>query len=271
MIHTQQSLARPGAVAAFVGTVVFLVSTLLHPLGADPNDPVAAFAEYAADPFWVWSHLGQFLGVAMLGVALVALAGTLEPGPAAAWGRVGVAGTAAFVAGGAALQAVDGVALKVMVDRWAAATGQAQEQAFEAAFAVRQVEIGLASLFSIVAGLTLLAFGVALIRSARYPAWLGWLGLLPGLGLLVAGAAQASTGFSGMAMTLSMAVSAVLLFWVILVAVLMWRLAPLPGDAEEMQEQGAGGALEPNLGREDAVVHHEMDLARQPRLQRRRA
>jgi hypothetical protein len=254
-----------------VGAVVFLGSTLLHPLGADPNDPEAAFAEYAAAPSWVWSHLGQFLGVAVLGVALVALAGTLEPGPAAGWGRVGVIGTAAFVAGGAALQAVDGVALKVMVDRWAAATGQAQERAFEAAFAVRQVEIGLASLFSIVAGLTLLAFGVALSRSSRYAAWLGGLGLLSGLGLVASGAAQASAGFSGVAMTLSMVASAVLLLWVALVAVHMWRLAPLPGDAEEMQEQGAGGALGPNLGQEDAVVHHELDLARQPRLQRRRA
>jgi hypothetical protein len=50
----------------------------------------------------------------------------------------------------------------------------------------------------------------------------------------MAGAAQASTGFSGMAMTLSMAASAVLLLWVILAAVHMWRLAPqLGADGEE--------------------------------------
>jgi hypothetical protein len=45
-----------GAVAAIVGPLLLFVFTLLHPLRADPNDAPAAFAEYAADSFWVWSH-----------------------------------------------------------------------------------------------------------------------------------------------------------------------------------------------------------------------
>src|SRR5438309_325671 len=84
----------------------------------------------------------------------------------------------------------------------AAAPGEARPLAYEAAFAVRQVEIGLASLLSVVAGLTLLAYGVALLLSRRYPRWLGGLGLLGGLGMAAAGAAQAATGFSNLAMTL---------------------------------------------------------------------
>jgi hypothetical protein len=226
MMDTSHSLARLGAVAAVAGAVLVLVSTLLHPLGSDPNDPPAAFAEYAADAFWVWSHLGQFLGVALLGMALVALTVTLEDGPAAAWGRLGQGGAAVTIAMAAALQAVDGVALKVMVERWAGATGEARLLVFEAAFAVRQIEVGLASLLSIVSGLTLIVFAIALTMSARYPIWLGGLGLVSGLGLLAAGIAQATTGFSGMAMTLSMVASAVLLIWIILAGALMWRLAP---------------------------------------------
>jgi hypothetical protein len=223
---TSRSLARLGSVAALAGAALLFVSTLLHPLGSDPNDPPAAFAEYAADALWVWSHLGQFAGIAALATALVALAATLEPGRAAAWARIGVAGAAAIVAVAAALQAVDGVALKVLVDRWAAATGEARALAYEGAFAVRQVEIGLASLLSLVSGLTLSAFGVALLLSARYPTWLGWIGLLGAFGNVAAGAAQASTGFSGVAMNLSMSASLVLLLWTILTGVLMWRLAP---------------------------------------------
>jgi hypothetical protein len=203
-----------------------LVATLLHPLASDPNDPAAAFAEYAQDSFWVWSHLGQFLGVAVLGVAFVALAATLEPGLAAAWGRIGQVGAAVTVAAAAALQAVDGVALKVTVDRWAAASGTRRDLAFEAAFAVRQVEIGLASLFSLVSGLTVLVLGLALVWSIRYPVWLGALGILAGLGLLGAGSAQAQAGFSGTAMTLSMGASVVLLVWLLLAGVFMWRLSP---------------------------------------------
>ena len=57
-----QLFARVGAAAAPVGAVVLFVSTLLHPMSVDPNDAAAAFAEYAADPFYVWSHMGQFVG-----------------------------------------------------------------------------------------------------------------------------------------------------------------------------------------------------------------
>ena len=60
---------------------------------------------------------------------------------------------------------------------------------------------------------------------------MGGFGLLSGLGLVGAGATQASTGFSDLAMTLSMVASTMLLIWLILVGILMWRLAPhLPSD-----------------------------------------
>lgn len=226
---TSGSLARIGAVTAVLGDIVLFVSTLLHPLGADPNDPPAAFAEYAADSLWVWTHLGQFLGFALLAVAMIALATTLEHGRPAAWGRIGLAGTAAIVATAAALQAVDGVALKVMVDRWAAAPVDARSVVFEAAFAVRQIEIGLASLLSLVSGLTVTIFGVALLVSTRYSRWLGGVGLAGGLATAAAGIVQAWAGFSGLAMTLSMISSAVLLCWALLAGVLMWRL---PADSE---------------------------------------
>ncbi len=90
LMSTQQHLARVGAAAAMSGAVTLFVATLLHPMSGDPNDPSAAFAEYAADSLWVASHLGQFLGVAILGVALVELAGAMEAGRPAAWARIGV-------------------------------------------------------------------------------------------------------------------------------------------------------------------------------------
>lgn len=191
-MSTTQSLARLGAVAAPAGAVLLFGFTLLHPAKSDPSDLPAAFTEYAADSFWVASHLGQFVGFAMLAAALVALAATFEAGRAAAWAHIGLAGAAASIAVAAALQAVDGVALKVMVDRWADAGDDARRHAYEAAFAVRQIEIGLASLLSIVSGLTSTVFALAIVCSTRYPAWLGAIGLLGGLGTVAAGAAQAA-------------------------------------------------------------------------------
>ena len=231
-----QHLVRVGAVAAVIGAVTLFVATLLHPLSADPNDAAAAFAEYAADRLWVASHLGQFAGIAMLGVALVALAAAIEPGAPAAWARIGVVGTAGSVAAAAGLQAVDGVALRVMVTRWAQADGESRARAFEGAFAVRQIEIGMASLLSVLFGLTISAFAVSLLLGRRFPVWLGWLALLGGLGTVAAGVAQAYTGFSPLAMALSMPASSVLLLWAIVVGAYLWRLAPrLPSDDPEVR------------------------------------
>jgi hypothetical protein len=225
-MSTRQHLARIGAAAAMIGALTLFIATLLHPLSADPNDAPAAFAEYAADRLWVASHLGQFLGVAVLAVALVALAAAMEAGAPSAWARIGVVGTAASVAGAAALQAVDGVALRMMVGRWAQASGEARARAFEGAFAVRQIEVGMASLLSVVFGLTISVFGISMLLGRRFPAWLGWLGLLGGLGTVAAGVAQAYTGFSGLAMALSMPASCVLLVWAVVVGAFLWRLAP---------------------------------------------
>jgi hypothetical protein len=141
-----------------------------------------------------------------------------------------LAGTVAGVAVAAALQAVDGIALKVTVDRWAAATGDVRVVVYEAALAVRQIEIGLAALLSITTGLALIAFSFAMLVSMRYPHWVGVIGLLDGLGMAAAGGAQASSGFSALAMTISMTASSVLLLWIILAGILMWRLAPRLGN-----------------------------------------
>ena len=222
-------MGRIGGVTAIGGAVILFVATLFHPMSADPNDPAAAFAEYAADRLWVASHLGQFLGLALLCGSLVALADAMEAGWSAAWARVGVAGTAASLAAAAALQAVDGVALKVMVDRWMEASGEDRVRAFEGAFAVRQIEIGMASLLSLLFGLTLSVFGVAMLRSQRFPGWLGALGLLGGLATVAGGVAQAYTGFSPLAMNLSLPASCALLLWALVVGGRLWRLPPDAG------------------------------------------
>ena len=232
-MSTYQSLARFGVVAALVGAVAFFVSTLLHPSASAPNDLPAALAEYAASSHWVGIHLGQFVGVAVMGIALVALAATFEPGRPAAWGRIALAGAVASISVYAALQAVDGVSNHVMAHRWAAATGETRVLVYEAAFAVRQIEVGVTSLFSLSFGSTLSVFGLAMLLSTRYPTWLGGIGLLRGLGTVAVGLEQASNGFSDLALTIFMVVGAVDLIWVIVTGILMWRLAPqLVGNSD---------------------------------------
>jgi hypothetical protein len=223
---TRRSLARIGSVAAVVGAVVFFASGLLHPSESDPNNLPAAFAEYVKSTDWVVVHLAQLTGVALIAVALVALEATFEPGLAAAWARIGSVGAMASVALYAANQGVDGVSNHAADLRWAAATGETRVRAFEAAFAVRQIEVALTSVFTLSLGFTLSVFGLAMLFSRRYPAWLGVIGGLGGLATVAIGLEQASGGFSALALNLFMVVGPIDLLWVIVTGVLMWRLAP---------------------------------------------
>jgi hypothetical protein len=145
--------------------------TALHPMGADPNDAAAAFAEYALDRYWVWSHLAQFVGVVLLALALIAFTLELEDSRSAPWGGISVVLAVGLIAIAAALQAVDGVALKRVIDRSAAAAADQKAVAFEAAFAVRQIEICLAAFLSLITGLTIVAFGLTLYFNSKGLQW----------------------------------------------------------------------------------------------------
>ena len=90
--------SRIGATCAITGSVLLFVGTYLHPMGADPNQTVAAFTEYAADNLWVASHLTQLAGVALMVAALLLLAQQLRMGSGTAWAGVAAGGAIASLA-----------------------------------------------------------------------------------------------------------------------------------------------------------------------------
>jgi hypothetical protein len=192
-------------------------------MSADPNDAAAAFTEYAADRLWVASHLTQLAGMALMMAALIVLSNQLEAGRSAGWPRVAAAGATASLAIAAALQAVDGVALKVMVNAWATASEAQKDGAFHAAFAVHQIEVGLASMLSLVLGITAVIYWVALLGDRIYPRWLALLAMVGGVPTVVAGVMMAYTGFSNAEMAINMPANIVLVAWIFALGVLMWN------------------------------------------------
>ena len=217
------SASRAGATCSILGVGLLLVGTYLHPMEADPNVPAAAFAEYAADSLWVASHLLQLAGVASMVVALLLFADKLELRGGSKVARIAAAGAITSLALAAALQAVDGIALKAMANAWAAAPALQRDGIFHAAFAVRQLEIGLASMFSLSMGFTATVFGVALITDHAYPKWFACLAIIGGLPTGVGGIAIAYTGFSGLSMAITMPANILLLFWMLVLGGFMWR------------------------------------------------
>lgn len=209
--------------SAIAGAILLFVGTYLHPQGADPNDAVAAFTEYAADHLWIASHLTQLGGVIFMVVALLFLTQELECAGGSGWSRIAAGGAIASLGVGAVLQAVDGIALKAMVDAWATAPTAHKEVAFQAALAVRQIEIGLASMGNLLFGLTVICYGMALLVDHTYPKWIGGLAVVGGVATTIAGVIMAYSGFSGPAMAISMPASSILLVWMLSLGVLMWR------------------------------------------------
>jgi len=196
----------------------------MHPMSADPNVPRAAFAEYAASHHWVAIHLMQLVGVILITASLVLLSRKMADGPAAEWATLGAAGAIASLSVAAALQAVDGVAVKVMVDTWAATPEPAS---FSAAFGVRQVEVGLASIGSLLFGLTATVYGIALAIDGRLPRWIAVVAIVGGVPTAIAGVVIAHTGFSNAAMVINMPANALLLFWMIALGIYGWKRGAL--------------------------------------------
>jgi len=193
------SLLSVGLVAAVVGIVVEVAMGFLHPSHAQPNNSAAAFEEYSHSQDWTYVHIGQFAGTLLVVIALVAIARTLSGQPAVA-GAMAVVGTVTAVLVGAVFavqMAVDGVALKGTVDTWAhASTATDRSAAFLVADGVRWVEKALSSFFHLLNGTTLLALGLSVLLGQMTRRWLGWVGVVAGIGFLVGGIITSRTGFS---------------------------------------------------------------------------
>src|SRR4051794_33085211 len=87
----EYSAGRAGAICATTGAALLVLGTYLHPMHAEPNQPAAAFTEYAADTMWLASHLTQLCGMALIVGALLLLAHDLRGGGRGPWSRLAAA------------------------------------------------------------------------------------------------------------------------------------------------------------------------------------
>ena len=175
----------------------------------------------------------QLTGMVLMVGALVLVSWMIRRGPAVGWALLGAIGAVGSMAVAAAMQAVDGVALKVMVDTWATAAEADKAAVFQAAFAVRQIELGLAAIASLLFGATVTVYGIAFLVDRSMTRWLGWLAIVGGVPMAAAGVVMAHTGFSGVAMAISMPANSLFLLWMIALGVMLWQESNLrPADPQ---------------------------------------
>jgi hypothetical protein len=179
------------------GVVTYILVTFLH-TGGPANDHKVIFGDYAGSHDWAAVHLAQFAGMALIIAGLLTLHAALDvrAGAAAVLARLGAVFAAVALGLYGVLQAVDGVALKQAVDAWASSSGADRSARFANAETVRWLEWGTHSYHSVMLGLALVLFGVAMALSKRLPAVIGWLAALSGLSYLAQGWILGTHGFS---------------------------------------------------------------------------
>ncbi|MGM9470849.1 DUF4386 family protein [Pseudarthrobacter sp. YS3] len=195
---TDRRSLRLAATLLVAGVVVSVAAGLLHAESHDANDHVASFTAYAGSDIWTGAHLGQFVGMALLTVGLIALWAALNTGQgAAAWSaRFGALSAALALALYGALQAVDGVALKHAVDAWASAAEPEKAMRFATAEGIRWLEWGMRSYQSFMLGTALVLLGVAIAATRRVSRFIGYLMALAGAAYWVQGWIIGTEGFA---------------------------------------------------------------------------
>ena len=230
----RQVLLRAGALCAVAAAIVYVAAGAPH--GDLPTNEQGLLGETAAlryvagHALWIPIHLGTVLAGMLWVGALAALAGTLSPGAARAVGRLLV--PSAIIGGTFVVldYALDGYALKVLADQWAAASG-AEREALQ-----RMAETGIwlvsGTFHNEVLtfyGLTMLLAGLAVALDGRYPRWLGRAGMAAGAlatlnGLLeFAGITLTPLAGLGLDFLVFAVVIPVELLWLLALGILMWR------------------------------------------------
>jgi hypothetical protein len=158
--------------------------------------------------------------------ALVALATTLTDG--VAWALARLAVVTAIV--GVTLHAVDGtlnaVVLEGLARTWAVAPAGERAALVQDGDLVRRMLDGTwASVITLYHGLPFVLAGLAVALSRRYPAWLGWIGVIGGAGSLLIGIAM----LFGVQTQLAVPFAVVLSFFMVVLGWLLWEQASRRG------------------------------------------
>jgi hypothetical protein len=199
----KRPLLRIGSIAFLAGAIIAIVSTAFHPSTEDPSNHRLVFAEYASSDSWIAIHIGQFAGVIKVFaggfVTLYLFLVQSESSTASVLAWIGLVLAIMTASAFAVLQAVDGIANKMVDDSWFAAPPEEKAITFRVAEGIRFIEYGTNSIFRILQGTVAVIFGVAIVKSKLLNRWIGGAGVVIGAVTIYAGIEVAYLGFDGLA------------------------------------------------------------------------
>jgi hypothetical protein len=228
ILQINRSSLRISSIAFIAGVVIVIVSTMLHPSREDPANHPLVFMEYANSNSWIAVHIGQFVGgIMVFGGGFGVLHSVLvrsESTTTSALSWIGFAVAIMTASSIAILQAVDGIALKMAVDSWAAAPTEEKDIKFRIAEGIRWIEYGSNSIFRILQGTVAAIFGVAIVKSMLLSRWIGGAGVIVGAISIIGGMEVAYVGFGYTNFVGLRGISMIIYFiWILILGAFMWR------------------------------------------------
>jgi hypothetical protein len=223
----ERSLFRIGSVLAIVGSVLAVVVNLLHPRSATVENPVLFLRMIAGSTIWVGDHVGIIFAVLLVTGGLVAISRSIAEEPGSAWAGLGSAGALVSASILFVLMASDGIAIKVLADAWMSAAGEERLPAFRVAHALALVNFAIFTVWTVVFfGVTIFAYGLAVLTSDTYPKWLGWVAVVASIASAMIGLNQAYRGASVFVTNVLFPIfSLIITVWVLVMGILLWRKA----------------------------------------------
>jgi len=227
-----RGVLRWGGAAAMLGAVLGIVFNILHPRGNDTT-PAGELQLIADSDIWLFDHymLGWVIALSFIG--LVAFGWSFAGTTAATWARIATASAIVGGAIGSLAIAIDGAAMKAIADQWA--TGSESVRA-AAEIAVRLQGAFFIAVIGSYVGLTPVLYGIAILSSDEYPAWLGYLALAAGIVGLVTASWMYLTEITTANINLYVVASLLATVWLFFVGLQLWRGAPGPSTAEPARD-----------------------------------
>lgn len=219
-IGAERGILRLGGGAAVIGGLLALVVNIFHPR-ADEFTARAEIAMVADSDAWRLVHLIGAWALAFLFVGLVSL-GSYIGRSGVTWGRIARASAVGGVTIAFVGITVDGMAMKAVADAGGGAGAEAV------------AEVGLALFTGLIGsafGLTPLLFGLAMLATATFDRWLGWLAVVGGALGLVTASIQYMSGPSAFVTNVLFTIVALLVtVWVVVAGWRLWNAAEAVPD-----------------------------------------
>lgn len=225
---SERDFRKIGAGCAVAGGVLAIIFNVLHPRSGDIGSFQGELELIVDSGSWIAVHLGLLAAFLLVFVGVVAIIQPLLDGPAGAWARMALYTFIAAAPIAVLTLAVDGIANKQIADDWADAGDP--DAALLAAEAAGEIGVAMFTVFIIVLfGVAPILLGVALLGSAVYPRWVGWLALVAGALGLFTGFLQAATSIEPLTANILFPIASVGFTVVVIAAGLtLWRRVEAP-------------------------------------------